>query len=539
MLFTNKSIKIPKQLAMGIGSGTLFLALLSQQKSQAATFYDVPDSYTFANEINELARRGVISGFEDGSFKPNIFVNRGQLAKFINRGFDVQAPIGPQQGFSDVPLSHTFYEDIMDLKGAGVINGYGDGTFKPDNFVTRGELSKFIFNAAKLLNPDKFQGNNTGGSDFSDVGSNNTFYTFIKSLKNLGIINGYGDGSYKPDQYVTRGELSKFIINAFSQPSIVFRDYGEIKIPGIDHVGFAFNDYVYESNQAYAPGDYLDKNTGLKVKVEENGTGVKPGVKKELTLGSWNYLNGKTIKSLPQPFTLDYNLAKTMASLINGKIGAGYSNLNPFAEDGGISPGIQKGGLGAYTCVGIIEWAAEQVSSYNAGQGFIRNDLEYIDAAGGRYSTLTPSLLYHALHNSTDFNKGGLHGLLDPVDFILTDPLGRRLGYTQQLGLLNEIPEAFYTGDGWAEQFFVSGLAPGNYALQLFGLDDEAKVAFGNSTGGSYFSGYLAKGETKTLTFAVPGPSEQVPEPTTVLGTLAFGVFVAGILRNRNKAKLN
>jgi len=235
---------------------------------------------------------------------------------------------------------------------------------------------------------------------------------------------------------------------------------------------------------------------------------------------------------------IDSYLAYKMAKLIEGKLNADYQYLSfkTTILDLAITPKMQKGSNGKFSCVGLIEWAAEQ-AGLNGGQGFIPNYLEYIELSPNhQFSTITPSLIYHALDNPNNFNQGGLHGLFDPVDFILTDPLGRRLGYTQELGLLEEIPGAFYTGEGWAEQFLVSGLNPGNYILQLFGLDDQANVAFGNSTGGASFSGYLAKGETHTMTFTVP--SEEVPEPTTIIGTVIAGAFMVGMRKKYKKSTL-
>ncbi len=75
---------------------------------------------------------------------------------------------------------------------------------------------------------------------------------------------------------------------------------------------------------------------------------------------------------------------------------------------------------------------------------------------------LSPQLLYWSVSASNSINSATswLGGLFDPVDFILTDRLGRRLGYTPELGLLNEIPGAFYTGDGPTEENKKAGHIP-------------------------------------------------------------------------------
>ncbi|NEO57738.1 MAG: PEP-CTERM sorting domain-containing protein [Okeania sp. SIO3B5] len=277
--------------------------------------------------------------------------------------------------------------------------------------------------------------------------------------------------------------------------SLVFVDDNDWRIPGLDHVGLEFNGLVYES----VPSRGVTKHR----KPED--------------------------MEITRELSLNYDLATAMERKIQEKInqGAGYADLTPFIHN--LHPFFQKGGLGQFTCVGLIEWAAEK-AGHRGGQGFISWWNEYISLGWKTFSTLTPSLLYWSQKNPFIMHDAVLHGFLDPVDFILTDPLGRQFGYTEELGLIEEIPGAFYTGDGWAEQFLISGLTPGDYTLQLFGLDDEANVAFGNSTGGASFSGYLERGETHTLVFTV---ATSVPESSTTLGLLAVGAIGASSLLKR------
>src|SRR5262249_33971141 len=149
------------------------------------------------------------------------------------------------------------------------------------------------------------------------------------------------------------------------------------------------------------------------------------------------------------------------------------------------------GGSGYYTCVGLLESAAEQ-AGLNGGQGFIPNSLESVpDGHGGQFPLLSPELLYWAASNpdlfftvGADANvisrlKNWLQGFFDPADFILTDPLGRRLGHTQDLGDLNEIPGAFYSGTGAVQQFLIPDPLPGAYTLQVFGLGEDAFAVVG------------------------------------------------------------
>ncbi len=119
--------------------------------------------------------------------------------------------------FEDVSPSDWYYGYVEYLYCHGVISGYntvppcvtpGRLCFKPENPTTRGQMSKIIVRAFN------FTINTTGGPHFSDVPVGSTFYQYIETAKNLGIITGYADGTFHPNASVTRGQLSKIAVNA-------------------------------------------------------------------------------------------------------------------------------------------------------------------------------------------------------------------------------------------------------------------------------------------------------------------------------------
>jgi uncharacterized repeat protein (TIGR01451 family) len=338
-------------------------------------------------------------------------------------------------------------------------------------------------------------------------------------------------------------------------------------VPGWDHVGMSFNDRVYESHPGYATGNYWDKRAEEFVEVN-----AANGVQQEHTLGSFEHdstdpNNSPVIRF--QELEIPTDLGQRMVEVIEPLIGsarfqliANVSGLNLEAIEATLSPAAQKGRdeNGTFTCVGLIEWAAER-AGHNGGQGFIPNRLESITIGNNVIPFLSPELLAGSLGDRNRFtrivdgvvstkesvdtaidtvteivetaveivdtaveiadtvveavewvndfvNKLGkpwLQGWFDPVDFVITDPLGRRLGHTAELGTINEIPGALYTGDGSLEQFLILDPLPGNYAVELVGLGDDATAAIGgSSTDGELVSEFLAEGETRTFSIAVP-----------------------------------
>jgi hypothetical protein len=127
--------------------------------------------------------------------------------------------------FTDVPQGSTFYPYIRCLACRGIINGYSDGTFKPSNQVTRGQLSKIVSNSAGFNDPQTTQ-------MFQDVPLGSTFQVYIGRLASRGYINGYQCGGagepcqpgnlpyFRPNNNATRGQISKIVSNAagFNDP---------------------------------------------------------------------------------------------------------------------------------------------------------------------------------------------------------------------------------------------------------------------------------------------------------------------------------
>jgi N-acetylneuraminic acid mutarotase len=130
--------------------------------------------------------------------------------------------------FSDVPVGSTFYTFIRCLACRGIINGYPDGTFRPNNNVTRGQLSKIVANSAGFNEP-------VSGQMFQDVPPDSTFYDYIGRLASRGYINGYPCNSvpgepcvppgnlpyFRTNNNATRGQISKIVSNAagFTEPA--------------------------------------------------------------------------------------------------------------------------------------------------------------------------------------------------------------------------------------------------------------------------------------------------------------------------------
>ena len=175
-------------------------------------FSDVDNTNPFYDAIRFLYCGGVISGYSDGTFRPNNNATRSQLTKIITlgEGWPIDTTGGPH--FSDVPTDHPFYQFVETAFQHGVIGGYNDGTFRPQEDVTRGQITKIVVTA------EGWPIDLTGAPHFTDVPAGSTFYNWIETAVNRGILTGYSDGTFRPGNPATRGQLSKIVYNAIIQP---------------------------------------------------------------------------------------------------------------------------------------------------------------------------------------------------------------------------------------------------------------------------------------------------------------------------------
>jgi hypothetical protein len=165
----------------------------------------------FYTYIQCLACRQIISGYADGTFRPNSNVTRGQVAKLIaNSAPYTDAIPANRQTFTDVPSAYPFWLYIERAALHGVVSGYADSTYRPAADVTRGQIAKIDALAAGYNDsiPPARQ-------TFSDVPLAHPFWVYIERITLHGVVSGYADGTYRPATNVTRGQAAKIVVNTF------------------------------------------------------------------------------------------------------------------------------------------------------------------------------------------------------------------------------------------------------------------------------------------------------------------------------------
>lgn len=110
-------------------------------------FSDVPRNHWANAYINAIAKAGIVKGKGPGRFAPNDNITRAELAVMVSRAFKLKKDSGNVKRFSDVPSSYWANSFIENLTSNGIVGGYPDGRFGPDNPVTRGQFTAFVWKA--------------------------------------------------------------------------------------------------------------------------------------------------------------------------------------------------------------------------------------------------------------------------------------------------------------------------------------------------------------------------------------------------------
>lgn len=110
----------------------------------------------------------------------------------------------PTVSFTDINSSHWAYDSVITLAEKFILNGYFDGTFKPENNITRAEFAKIIVSATGSIDPYAL-------STFKDIKKDEWYYSYVSTAYSMGYITGYPDGSFRPNDNITRADICTIV----------------------------------------------------------------------------------------------------------------------------------------------------------------------------------------------------------------------------------------------------------------------------------------------------------------------------------------
>jgi len=165
-------------------------------------------------QILKWLKRGWVDVGDDGRFYPDAKITRGEFIALTNKAFGFEKTT--QVNFSDLPEDHKYAEEVAKAVAAGYISGFDDGTVHPDKYISRLEVTAILTKVAELPLPEDltFLTAFTDYEDIPDWGK-----AFVGTVVDVGLMNGYPDGSFRPNEYITRVEaitiLDSFLDNFY------------------------------------------------------------------------------------------------------------------------------------------------------------------------------------------------------------------------------------------------------------------------------------------------------------------------------------
>lgn len=184
-----------------------FLAMLFVPAVASASFPDVAKNHPHAEAIEYIQSTKIVSGYPDGSYRPDQAINRAEFTKIIEgsipeaeNGVMVCNAIEPTDAFSDVKTQEWFWLYVCMAKGRNLIGGYPDGTFGPANPINIAEAAKILYNAKHVDD----RGIVTEGA-ISEVPWYAPYMRYLRENDALpaSILSN--------DQFITRGEMAEMI----------------------------------------------------------------------------------------------------------------------------------------------------------------------------------------------------------------------------------------------------------------------------------------------------------------------------------------
>lgn len=173
-----------------------------------ADFPDVADSNPHGAAIKELVAQGILQGYEDGNFKPDQDVTRAEAVKIALMGLGISidgaADLPPLQ-FSDVSNSDWFYDYLKIAVKRGIVKGYEDGTYKPSQTVNRAEAVKLVLLAAEITPAAATE------NAFVDTPFDAWFGAYAAYARTFNIEPAQSDGRWHPEQNMSRAMISELV----------------------------------------------------------------------------------------------------------------------------------------------------------------------------------------------------------------------------------------------------------------------------------------------------------------------------------------
>ncbi|NOG26227.1 S-layer homology domain-containing protein [Lysinibacillus fusiformis] len=390
---SNNNLMI-KALAASVMTAAIVIPVATENVQAApvtkTTFKDVPKSHWAYESIKQVAEKGLVTGYEDGTYKPSAQVTRAEFATFLARVFESNERA--TVSFNDVSDTHWANDAIQEGLAVGFIKAsdFSNNKFEPNKAMTRGEMSRWLANGLAHANADygKAIGEMANSSltiipipEFYGGGVNKKDLPYIGVALGTGLLSGYEDFSFKPNGNTTRAEVATILIrfkDAMGKAPSDFtglQELREVANTGTNILTLTNYEKVLHDDDGEAVGgfeDVLGKPYTLGNKravntieraifVDTRGSQAK-GVYKDMffnpnaDMKMYNEKLNRNYYSVYYEYTTTPNQNTTLNSMVNGSIKGQVGDL--------LVNSVKAEQFGITTPPTIIGWYYEEVEKH-------------------------------------------------------------------------------------------------------------------------------------------------------------------------------
>lgn len=347
----NKFLLGAMAMSMATASIVVPIAAETAHADYKTPFKDISKTHVYYDILHQMRDQGIITGYDDGTFKPDTKISRQHAAVLIERATSLTSKV-PFKQYNDIPKIYPYFDAIQRLQQTGVIKADAKGNFNPTKNLTRGEMALILANAFKL--------EAKGKHPFNDVSQTTEEGKAIAALYEAEITTGYDATTFKPNESLSRAHYAVFLYRALNYKANV-ENPTETEIPKVSMdmsiddfqkvvsndkslydvasdfkvTEFAFNDprfkkLLIEGQQIVKQTDFKYKEAGALIHLEEPNwintlppgylstqIGIQINSKTKDMKFSIDYTSQNTVNLTLQLFNLAYPELSSLESKIN------------------------------------------------------------------------------------------------------------------------------------------------------------------------------------------------------------------------------
>lgn len=295
----------------------------------AATFSDVSGHWA-EQHIKSAINKGIVNGYTDGTFKPDKPVTRAEFASMVNKalGNSESASIS----FNDVPSSEWYYSDISKAVAAAYVSGYADSSFKPSSAITREEAAVII---SRIVPSYGVSGNLRSFNDYSAI--SDWAFAAMEKTNGKGYIGAYNDGKIHPKDQLTRAQTAK-IISDITDKETIIKTAPVVKTDNTKLSGTIYSNGV-TIHKDLADNDATIDNCVVLGNLSIQGGGSNSIVLSNSRISACNVAKSASavrVVAKGETFILNANVSNTAkletSNLTSGDFGVGFYKVNANAS---------------------------------------------------------------------------------------------------------------------------------------------------------------------------------------------------------------